>query len=154
LPNGLGGQYGSYDNLLDTGGGSFAANFGPTVPCAFMAGDFGMPCLSLQEGNDSYNYQDLAFGAATQVWVGTYVDPSPANFAKFYRTDPDTGLIFPIDAGQAAAAEFGEPDIWLLRDNVSGVLFNDQNLGSAGNLNEIGTIKDFGPGPEIEGAAP
>ncbi len=110
-----------------------------------------MPCRAAW-GGDRYNYARVAFGAATQVWFGKYIDPTQGNYDKFYKLN-DQGTIVPVDEGQMAADAFGEPDIWLARDSSAGNRFQD-NQSSSGSLTDFTVVgastaypKDYKPGP-------
>lgn len=93
-------------------------------------------------------HADLSFQQArscTQAWLNQYVAPTAPNFDKFYYISNDK--IYPR-GGKVAADAFGDPDVWLERDSVSGVLFQ-QNNGTAGDFTVVGTDpEDFTPGPE------
>ena len=139
-------------NIVETY--NLAGDANPTTEL-FGGTEFAVPCLS---GNaaDYYNYANTAF-SLVQVWLGQRIAPTSDNLAKFYTTDADNNII-PVDDGQAAADAFGTPDIWFVRDNVSGANFQD-NQGTAGDFTLISTyqpptppnaaitIQDYSPGP-------
>jgi len=87
--------------------------------------------------------------ALVQVWFGQAIDPTVGNLTNFWRIDSTVSppKIYPV-GGVVAAKAFGTPDIWLERDNVSGVFF-EENQGTAGNFTVVGTAPpDYTPGPE------
>lgn len=116
----------------------------PVQPALSMpAGEFHVPCRE-PWASPQYNYAKVVFGT-TQVWFNRYIEPTSDNFSKFYRTQD--GKLYPR-GGKVAADFFGTPDVWLERDNVSGIKF-EENQGTAGEFDLVGTDpEDLKPGPE------
>jgi len=94
---------------------------------------------------------DLSYKLPMQVsctqFYRSFIDPAVSNnLAKFVRLDADNKPLLPADI-RAAEKAFGTPDIWLVRDSVSGVKYED-NQGTAGDFTVVGTSpQDFFPGP-------
>lgn len=86
-----------------------------------------------------------------QIWMGQYIDWGVlSNRQVIYRLDEDTERLYPKSA-QDAADIFGQPAIWFVRENVSGIEFSE-NLGTGGEFEIIGApLEDYSPGPEEEG---
>lgn len=123
--------------------------FGIANPMQFIGGEqVGLP-ITPQE--DSLHFScgknsGIRF-AFLQAWLGKYIEPTEENLSKFLA-EYDNKL-YPV-GGQIASDAFGAPDIWLERDNLSGVEFED-NMGTAGEFTVVGTAPvDFSPGPEDE----
>ncbi len=83
-----------------------------------------------------------------QAWFGTYISPSSSNLDLFAIPSSlgSSAGIRPA-APLAASDVFGQPTVQFIRDSVSGILFED-NLGTGGDFEVIGTIEDFVPRPE------
>lgn len=128
-----------YQGFYQTSGNTWTGQ--PAL--SMMAGEFDVPCRD-PWASANYNYATVCFGT-TQVWFNSYIDPTQANYDKFYTTRD--GKLFPL-GGVVAANFFGTPDIWYERDNVSGVKFED-NQGAAGSPQAVGgtTPIDFNPSP-------
>lgn len=84
------------------------------------------------------------------MWFGQAIENTPENLDKFAILD-DEGDLIPNPDIHAASDAFGQPDIYLIRDNISGIEFN-MNQGTAGDLDIIvGTPpEDFRPDPEVD----
>lgn len=79
-----------------------------------------------------------------QVWFDLRIDPSVVNLAKIYEIR--NGFVCPV-GGDVAATAFGVPDIWLERDSISDVKF-EENQGTAGVFTVDGTLPtDFSLSP-------
>ncbi|MDB5612058.1 MAG: hypothetical protein JWP25_8958 [Bradyrhizobium sp.] len=77
----------------------------------------------------------------TQIWLGTYIDPS--NIGMFID-----GANKPVDPAVPAAA-FGEPTMRFRRDRKLGMNFKI-NQGNSGETFQLaGTAPDFTPGPDV-----
>ncbi len=90
---------------------------------------------------------DICF-AYFQAWFGTYINPSSSNLDLF-AIPSSLGSSAGIRPAYALAASdvFGPPTVQFIRDSVSGILF-EENLGTGGTFEVIGTIEDFVPRPE------
>ena len=90
------------------------------------------------------NSQGLIF-ASYMVWFNKYIDWSDGDNLSKVVTEIDNNL-YPV-GGRVAADAFGVPDIWLERDSISGVKFED-NQGTAGDFEVVGVAPvDFSPDP-------
>jgi hypothetical protein len=116
----------------------------PGMQIAFHGMEFTIPTISAFDLID--DAPPIEF-ANTQLWVGTYVAPTEENLDKFVVLDEDGKPQMPRDV-RAAQDAFGASDIWLLRDNIAGIEFGD-NQGIGGTFELVGTKPTDVEGPEV-----
>jgi hypothetical protein len=113
----------------------------PPYSLRFSGQEMSVPSLTAMI-NDSPEMER----AHTQIWFDRCIVPTAGNLAKFIRTDQTTNQIFPV-GGRVAADFFAVPAVWLERDSVSGVFYQDNN-GGGGVFTVVGTPPtDFTPSP-------
>lgn len=104
--------------------------------------------LTIPAGNFSAMSSIGAEMAFFQLWTDQFIDPTSGNLDKFAVEDED-GVLHPAGPNDAKDA-FGTPTYWFVRDNISGLKFED-NQGTGGDVEVVGTDPaDFFPGPGEE----
>jgi len=130
-------------NSVNVSGTSSAlSQFNGPAPSVIVGGKFGVPTLDTWLNVVTAKNPPMVF-AGCQVWFNQRIAATVGNLAKFFRVAD--GFVYPV-GGKIAADAFGVPDVWLERDNISGINFQD-NQGT-GTFSVVGTNPvDFTPDP-------